>query len=265
MTIPRRLGLPAALTAALLSGLLLAATAAPVSAGFSTTERELIRWMNADRTALGLRPLQTWGKLSAIAEMRAERMAAANVMSHSISGSLVRQLSDAGARAYSYGENIAYTSYPRGIDAARHIYRMWKRSPVHWAQITSRRFNYVGLGLEYRSSNGRTFAAMVFTESPDHTGPRASITSVNRKSDDVSWSWRGWEVPLQTHTAGFRDFDVQLRVDSGSWQTVRNDTTATSLTAADRPGGHTYGLRVRGRDRAGNLGAWSAEVRMSVP
>lgn len=252
--------LPAAVAAILLSGLMLGASASPASAGFTTSERDIIRWINADRVALGLKPLQTWGKLSAIAETRARRMAAANVMSHTISGSLSRQLRDSGARCYSFGENIAYSSYARA-DAPRHIYRLWRGSPVHWGQITSRRFNYVGLGLEYRSSNGRTFAAMVFTESPDHTGARAVVTGSRQSGDALSWSWRGSDVPLQTHTAGFRDFDVQLRADDGSWQTVRDNTTSTWLTAT-RPAGHTYGLRVRGRDRAGNSGAWSPEVRI---
>ena len=35
-------------------------------------------------------------------------------------------------------------------------------------------FNYIGVGLAYRSTNGRTFGSVVLTESPDHTRPRAS-------------------------------------------------------------------------------------------
>ena len=261
-TLVRRL--PVAVAAVLLSGVLSTATAPPAEAAFTSVEAAVISWMNADRTALGLRPLQLWGKLAAIAETRAKRMAAANVMNHTVGGNLSRQLHDAGAVCYAYGENVAYSSYPRGTDAARHIYRLWKGSPVHWGQITSRRFNYVGLGLEYRSSNGRTFAALVFTESPDHTGARAAFTGSSRRGNEVTWTWRGWDVPLQTRTAGFRDFDVQLRVDSGSWVTARDNWTGTALTLT-LSGGHTYGLRVRGRDRAYNSGAWSPEVRIAVP
>jgi uncharacterized protein YkwD len=264
-TMARRRTTLVALTAAMLAGFFFTTGAPPADAAISSVEREVIRWINVDRVALGLRPLVLWGKLASIAEMRAERMASANVMSHTISGSLSRQLSDAGARWYGYGENIAYTSYPKGIEAARRIYRLWKRSSVHWGQITSRKFNYVGLGLAYRSSNGRTFASLVFTESPDHTGPRAAITGAERKGNDLRWTWRGWDVPLQTHMAGFRDFDVQYRIDGGTWRLARDNTTSTSLTVLDRPGGHTYGLRVRGRDKAGNVGAWSPESRLSVP
>jgi uncharacterized protein YkwD len=266
MTAPvRRIVLPIVLAMAFLTGLLPGSSPAPAQAAFSSVERELIGWLNADRAAVGLRPLQIWGKLAAIAETRARRMASANVMSHTISGSLARQLSDAGARYWGYGENIAMTSYPRGIEAARRIYRLWKGSPVHWAQILSRRYNYVGLGLEYRSSNGRTFGSLVFTESPDHTAPGAAITSVSRSGDDVTWTWRGWDVALQTHTSGIRDFDVQLRADGGTWRTVRDDWTGTTMTRPDMPGGHAYGVRVRARDRAGNVGAWTAESRISVP
>ena len=72
-------------------------------------------------------------------------------------------------------------------------------------------------------------------------------------------------MPLQTHTSGFRDFDVQYRVDSGSWHYARDNTTSTTLTMVDRPSGHTYALRVRGRDRAGNVGSWSAATMVSLP
>jgi hypothetical protein len=46
---------------------------------------------------------------------------------------------------------------------------------------------------------------------------------------------------------------------------ARDNTTVTTLTMFDKPNGHSYGLRVRGRDRAGNVGSWSAETRVSLP
>jgi uncharacterized protein YkwD len=268
LTMAPRRGMVVALAAAILSGLLFTTAAAdpPVaSAGISSVETQVVRWLNADRVNRGLRPLRGWGTLYSIAELRAERMAAANVMSHTISGSLSNQLSSAGVRSWSYGENIAYSGYPRGIEAARHIYRMWRNSSIHWSQMMSKRFNYVGIGLAYRSSNGRTFASLVFTESPDHTGAKASMTGGSRQGDDVTWTWRGADTALQTHTAGLRDFDVQYRVDWGSWRLVRDNTTATWLKLYNRPGGHSYALRVRATDRAGNVGPWSPERRVSVP
>lgn len=261
----RRRTMLAALGAVMLAGLFTVSHPAPTYAGVTSTERAVISWINADREARGLRALRPWTTLYDIAEMRAKRMAAANVMSHTISGNLGSQLTGYGVRYYSKGENIAYTSMYTGRDAAKHIYQMWKASSIHWAQILSNKFNYVGIGLSYRSSNNRTYASLVFTESPDHTRPNAWITGASKVGKDIVWTWHGTDVPLQTHTAGFRDFDVQYRVDSGSWRTARDNTTVTTLTMFGKPSGHTYGLRVRGRDRAGNVGAWSAETRVSLP
>ena len=261
----RRRTMFAALTAVMLAGLFTIATPAPVDASISSTERAVIHWMNADRQAAGLRPLVGWGRLYSLAELRAQRMASANVMSHTISGNLASQLSNAGIRYYSKGENVAYTSQYSGLDAARSIYRMWRASSIHRAQMMSRKFNYVGIGLAYRSSNGRTFASLVFTESPDRTPPIARVTGAEPKGGDITWTWAGSDFRLQTHTSGLRDFDVQLRIDSGSWHHIRNNTTSRTLTLVGERGAHTYRLRVRARDWAGNLAPWSAEVRVSLP
>ena len=261
----RRRTMFAVLATAILAGFFTASSPAPASAGITSTERAVINWINADREARGLRALRPWTTLFDIGEMRAKRMASANVMSHTISGNLGSQLTGYGVRYYAKGENVAYTSRYTGLDAARHIYRMWKASSIHWSQMMSSKFNYVGIGLSRRSSNNRTFAALIFTESPDHTKPIARVTGGERRGGDIAWTWTGSDPRLQTHTAGFRDFDVQYRVDSGSWRMARDNVTATSMTFVGKPGGHTYGLRVRGRDRAGNVGSWSAELRVALP
>lgn len=261
----RRRTMLAALVAAMFAGFFTASTPAPANAGITTNERLVIDWINVDREARGLRPLRGWTALYDIGGMRAKRMALANVMTHTIAGNLGNQLTNAGIRYYSKGENIAYTSRYTGRDAARHIYRMWKASSIHWAQMMSPKFNYVGIGLYYRSTYNRTFAALILTESPDHTGPVTRVTDGAKSGHDITWSWTGSDVPLQTHTAGFRDFDVQTRVDSGSWSLIRDNTTARTLTMTDQAAGHTYSLRVRGRDKAGNVGGWSATLQVSVP
>ena len=176
----RRRGLFAALTAALLFGFFSVSSPAPANAGITSTERAVIGWINADREARGLRALRPWTTLYDIA--RDAREAHGGRQRHEPHDQRQpRQPAQGyGVRYYSKGENIAYTSMYTGRDAARHIYRMWKASSVHWAQMMSRKFNYVGVGLSYRSSNGRTFAALVFTESPDHTRPKAWITGASK-------------------------------------------------------------------------------------
>jgi uncharacterized protein YkwD len=251
---------------ALVAALAIAAFAPTTSAATtSATESLVISWINSERTARGLRPLRLYSDLAAIAGVRASRMASANVMSHTIGGNLSSQLSAYGVRWYRYGENVGWSTASWPESSARSIFNAWMGSSGHRALILSSRFNYVGVGLAYRSSNRKTFSSAVFSESPDHTRPVARTASASRSGDDVRWTWTGYDVRLQTHTAGLRDFDVQYRVNYGTWYLIRDNTNSYALTLTDRPRGRSYAIRVRGTDQRGNVGAWSSERRVWVP
>lgn len=264
MAASRRLSL--LLIAVMLATLGAMARPAPTLAVSSTSlEATLASMINATRVNAGLKGLRADGDLSDIAGLRATRMRDANTMNHTVGGNLAAQLAWYKVAWYRYGENVAATSYPWGSQAAVNIHAMWMASPSHRDLILSKSFNYIGVGLAYRSTNGRTFASVVFAESPDQTSARASITSGTRSGRSITWTWNGNDPVLQTHTAGLRDFDVQYRIDSGAWRTLRNDTTSRSLTVTDRASRMTYGLRVRATDRRGNVGPWTAEKRIWVP
>jgi hypothetical protein len=62
-----------------------------------------------------------------------------------------------------------------------------------------------------------------------------------------------------------KNYDVQYRVGTGSWSTIKSATTTKSLSLSGRAPGHWYGLRVRARDNAGNLTSYSAEMHVWVP
>lgn len=237
---------------------------ATVRAGTADTmEAQLLTWINDARAKRGLVVLRLHPGLVDLAGDRAAAMASTGVMSHpSCLGCL---LTARGIQYYSCGEIIAYTTYPWGDQAALSIFNGWKGSPTHWALLMSSTFNYIGLGVAYRSSGGKTFAAGELSESKDRTNPWAKMNGGSRNGSTVSWSWTGADRRLQTHTAGLHNFDVQYRVGDGSWSTIRSGTTATSLSLAGRPSGHDYGLRVRSRDNRGYLSAWTAEVRIWVP
>jgi len=260
-----RFGLPLALAIVLSLGLL-SFTPPPSAYAASATELEtlLLTRINRDRAARSLRPLYRDPRLADLAGDRAATLAAKNVLSHSAAGSLSSQLGARRVQWYSYGEAIGYAG-GWGSTTANYLYSLWKASPTHWRLITSSRFNYVGIGLAYRSSSRRTYAAIVFTESADHTRPAAKMMSAYRSGTTVKWTWRAWDRRLQTHTAGLRDLDVQYRAGWGSWQTIRDNTTATSLTLTGRSHGESYAVRVRARDRRGYLSTWTAEMRVHVP
>jgi hypothetical protein len=191
-------------------------------------------------------------------------MAATNVLSHSIGGSVSAQLGAKHVKWYGYGEDIGYTRAKKGMTAVNELFRLWKASPGHWKLMMSSSYNYIGVGFAYRASNNKTFGSIVFTESPDNTNAIAKIDGAWTSGDSANWTWHGWDPLLQTHTAGLRSYDIQVRVDSGAWKSAGASITATSKTWDGLSSGHVYSLRVRARDRVGNLGGWS-EVRIRMP
>jgi uncharacterized protein YkwD len=253
--------------AGLLAVLALTVSAHPAQAATSNfdLERDLMDMINGARTEHGLKPLRYASGPWAIAGYRAARMASTNVLSHSVAGSIASQLKAKHVPWYGYGEDIGYTRGRRGQAAISDLFRMWKASPMHWKLILSPSYNYIGVGLAYRASGNKTFSSLIFTESRDITKPGAKIDGLSTNGSQATWSWHGSDPVLQTHTSGLKSFDVQTRVGSGPWRTVARNTTATSRAWGGLSGGHTYGLRVRARDRAGNIGRWSPELRLRVP
>jgi len=277
---PRRL-LAFVVAVSALAGILPVAAPATVSAGQAPTAREgdalpasptvdiiegyIRTWLNDDRVARGLRPLRLDVRLRGVARDRASRLAVLNVLDHAAAGDLTDQLAAADVQQFGWGEDIGWTGYAWGQDAARSLYGMWKNSPEHWTLMMSPDFNYVGIGLGYRQAGNATFGSIVFTDSADKTPPAAEMTAATRTGTTVHFSWTGTDVVLQTHTSGIASYDVQYRVGAGSWRTIRTKTKSTALSLSSRPHGYTYYLSVRARDKAGNLSPWSPALHVYVP
>jgi uncharacterized protein YkwD len=263
----RRRRLAILVTAALATVTMLSVTAAPVSAGTAyDMEQQILSLMNQDRVARGLTPYRKWSALAALAGDRATRLASKNTLSHAAAGSNIgTSLNSRGIQWYGYGEAIGMTGYRWGSQAAAHLYSMWKNSPGHAALMYSANYNYVGIGVAYRSSNRTTWASILFTDSKDHTGAAAQKGTVGAQGTTISFSWSGYDPKLQKRTAGLRSFDLQYRVNAGSWRTIRDNTTATSITLTNRVRGRWYGFRVQAADQRGNLGKWTSEAKVWVP
>jgi uncharacterized protein YkwD len=243
------------------------ATTSSTSTALNSVESSILTSLNRDRAARGLRPLRLDLRLADLAGTRAARMASKNTLSHTAAGGDFGPLlySLLGVPSWSWGEDIGWTGYPYGSQAASSLYSMWRQSSTHWALMMSSRMNYIGVGVAYRSSNHTTWASLVFTESADHTRPVARMTGDGRSGTTISFSWYGADRPLQSHTAGLKNFDVQYRVDSGSWRLIRSGTTARSITLSGRARHHTYYLRVQARDNRGNLSGYTTSLHVSVP
>jgi uncharacterized protein YkwD len=253
----------AVLAAAVATGVGPLSNPAGVRAGTAETmEAQLLTLINDARAKKSLRPLRAWGRLTDMAGDRAYTMAKNRTLAHTSCLSCL--FNSYGVSRYSSGEIIASTSYPWGSQAATSIFNGWKGSSLHWAMLMSSSFNYIGLGVSL-SSNGRTYAAGELAESNDHTKPWARIAGSSRSGTTVSWSWTGADILLQTHTSGLKNFDVQYRVGSGTWTTIRSGTTTRSISLSGRPHGTYVGLRVRARDNRGYISNYSAETRVWVP
>jgi uncharacterized protein YkwD len=240
-------------------------TTTPSSPAQTTVEGYLRAWLNADRQARGLRPLRLDGRLQAVARDRAGTLADMGVLSHSAAGDLTSQLSSAGVSWYAWGEDLGWSGYAWGYSAAKSLYTLWKHSPAHWALMMSASFNYFGIGVGYRWTGGATYASIVFSDSRDHTPPVPHMVGQWRSGTTIVFRWRGADVPLQRRTSGLRSFDVEYRVDGRAWTIIKRGTTTTSIILGGRVHGHYYWLRVRARDRAGNLSIWTSAHRIWVP
>jgi uncharacterized protein YkwD len=117
---------------------------------------ELYNRMNSDRASVGLPPLTWIPKLANNAGSWAWQMATANSLYHQ-NLSAVLSGSDYDAY-YTLGENILVgpaSMSPATIEGA------WRASAPHWANITSRSFNVVGIGY-VRGPDGRIWAVQEF-------------------------------------------------------------------------------------------------------
>jgi uncharacterized protein YkwD len=264
---------PIALVAMILALLATAVgpVANPASTNAATTlsptpdwvETTLLTWVNDARTARGLVPLRLHPGLVKMSDDWAVHMAGTGVLA--LPSCMSCMLTTYGVQKYNYGGIASWSTYNWGSDAATSIWQGWKSHSTQWAKLMSSTMNYIGIGIGYRSANRSTWSAVFVTESKDRTSPWARMTSVSRSGTTVTWWWTGADTKLQTHTAGLKNFDVQYRVGTGTWSTIRSGTTARSLSLGSRAHGHYYGLRVRSRDNLGYLSGWSAEMRVWVP
>ena len=157
----RRLVLPL-----ILPIVLLAALAPTVGAATTTTtlEYRILGWINDAREDRHLKPLRADSRVWDLANDRAAIMASRNILSHSIAGNVGSSLSSRGIKWYGWGDAIAYNNYQKGTYATAALFAQWKGSKPHWDLLMSPKFNYVGVGMAYRSSNGRTFGDVVLMD-----------------------------------------------------------------------------------------------------
>ena len=266
------------LVSLVLAGLLLVPLAGPASATeppppfdqatLTQARNDLLTLINQQRVAGGVRAASGRSGLMAVAQARAEVMAATDILSHTEPNGTkaVDRITAAGLTWSAVGEIIGWNNHPTEPVSVQQALMMWMMSPGHYSIMMSSTYNHFGMGAA-DSASGKHYYAGVFTAAPgaaaplrDTTRPWVRVSTPTRAIIDryrarVTVRWSGGDVKVVgATTSGLRYFEVQRRMVGRAWGSL-GTTTATyrSFTWAR---GHSYEIRVRSRDRAGNWSAW---------
>jgi uncharacterized protein YkwD len=268
-------------TRALVPLLLAAVLLVPLAGSASATEpphfdqatltqarTDVVTLINGKRASAGLRALQVDPALMAVAQARAEVMAATDILSHTEPDGTkaADRVAAAGLTWSAIGEIIAWNNYLTEDLSASQAVMLWTMSPGHYDIMMSTTYTRFGIGAA-DSASGKHYYAGVFIASgsaattlTDTTRPWVRVstptrTILDRYRSRIRTSWVGGDVrSLVGPTSGLRYYQVQRRIVGRSWGTATTTTlTTTSFIAARR---HTWEIRVRSRDHAGNWSAW---------
>jgi uncharacterized protein YkwD len=122
------------------------ADALPTTTSLSATRRETLCLLNRERAQRGLRPLRLSARLSQASASHSRNMVRKRFFEH---GNFVARILNARyatrRQAWALGENIAWGTGSLGTPTQ--TVRAWMRSPGHRANILSRRFRDIGIGI----------------------------------------------------------------------------------------------------------------------
>jgi uncharacterized protein YkwD len=230
---------------------------------FALERDQLFAGVNADRATAGLVRFVRDPSLERVAQDRAEHLAASGVFGHPQAGAPILDSVEAtGIAPYAVGETLGWSGRS-GTDAFASIRAMWAASPSHHAIVVSDLSSYAGVGVTIRG--GRTFVVLVTAETADRTPPVVDGVSVDRGGATLVVAWKADDPLLQSHTAGVRDATVQYRVAGGPWRVLQRANARGSATLPRLAAGTPVEVRVRVRDRAGNLSSWVETAKTSAP
>lgn len=122
---------------------------------------EVVQLVNAHRASRGLAPLAVSTSLTRSADWKARHMAAYRYLAHNdpappTARTVGQRLAACGYGGGTYGENVGY-----GFPTAQAIVSAWLRSSSHRANIESRAFTTIGVGVA-TATNGVTYWAQNF-------------------------------------------------------------------------------------------------------
>jgi uncharacterized protein YkwD len=122
---------------------------------YSPMESEIVSLVNAHRTSLGLKALNTLNIVSGVADGHTEYMIEAGQVSHDNFAQRAQTLmSEAGAKTV--GENVAY-----GFSTAEGVVKGWLNSDGHRKIIENPDYTHFGISME-TSTDNRNYYTNIF-------------------------------------------------------------------------------------------------------
>ncbi len=120
--------------------------------------------------------------------------------------------------------------------------------------------------VRYKDKAGNQSDAYSDTIFLDTRKPTVKVSAPRLSTDQTKntrfrISWKGSDAAPASKIA---TYDVQKRVNRGSWKTFISNTTKRAAYVRGKPG-LNFKFRVRGEDRAGNVGKYSKVKRTIVP
>lgn len=130
-----------------------------VNSNYDAFQKEVVRLVNKERAAAGLKALTQKSELDKVAIAKSKDMAKNNYFSHTSPtyGSPFDMLKQFGVKYSTAGENIAY-----GQKTPEEVMNGWMNSPGHRANILNANFTQIGVGVA-KKSNGQLVWTQTFT------------------------------------------------------------------------------------------------------
>lgn len=126
-----------------------------------STEQEILKLVNAERSKQGLSPLTLDWELSRVAKFKSEDMRDNNYFSHTSPtyGSPFNMMKSFGITYKSAGENIA-----AGQQSSAEVMQSWMNSSGHKANILSKNYTRLGVGKATGGSYGTYWTQMFISK-----------------------------------------------------------------------------------------------------
>ncbi len=132
-------------------------------------EKEILTYVNQERTKAGLKPLAWEENMRPIARYKSNNMLQYNYFEHNTPSLNNASPMDLATKYFKYntngyGENIFYSQgYPEATTTAKYLVDQWMNSPGHRANILSANWTKMGAGVVFSSQGNYVYATQHFS------------------------------------------------------------------------------------------------------